>query len=119
LKQFILEANRPWNSSPISFLPIEIFSNRKNGTLKKYFRYGLENCIFVFSLFDPVSTFAENHQISENNASDLQVAKIVVTKAFQVDLHTLIVFCVAHYLFPCCHSRAITLSNEKFLLTSG
>jgi|GEM_PF-5790399 len=62
-----------------------------------------------FSLFDLISTFAENYQISENIASDLQVAKIVVTKAFQVDLHTLIVFCVDHYLFSFCYSLGITL----------
>lgn len=60
----------------------------------------MENCIFVFSLFDPISTFAENYQISENNASDLQVAKIVVTNAYQVGLRYMGRFLCRSLSFP-------------------
>lgn len=76
----------------------------------------MENCIFVFSLFDLVSTFAENYQISENNASDLQVAKIVVTKVFQVGLRYMDRFLCRSPSFPLLlFSRDYTVNQPNFI----
>jgi len=72
-----------------------------------------------FSLFDLISTFAENYQISENNASDLQVAKIIVTNAFQVGLRYMDRFLCRSLSFPLLlFSRDYTV-NHPILLKFG